>query len=169
MKGGFLSDPAAFIESMGELLETSLDPSTIGTYLPDAVGITRDHIYRAVIQYPLVHGAQNDPRGSVLIPRMNLISDLAARAFPAAGTMPVGLERSPSSRTTRRRPSCRSSSARHRRSRPTAPTAAPIPPAPTSEPTAPPPTSEPNPTPTPTDKPAKPTPEPTPEPTTAGP
>ncbi|HJP90223.1 MAG TPA: LCP family protein, partial [Candidatus Limnocylindrales bacterium] len=95
VKGGFLNDPAALIESMGELLETSLDPSTIGTYLPDAVGITRDHIYRAVIQYPLVHGAQNDPRGSVLIPRMNLISDLAARAFPPAGTLPTGLETIP--------------------------------------------------------------------------
>ena len=52
-------------------------------------------MYRAVIQYPIVHGARNDPRGSVLIPRMNLIRDLAARAFPAAGTLPVGLETIP--------------------------------------------------------------------------
>src|SRR5690349_10827605 len=53
VKGGFLNDPAGFIESIGELLQTSLDPSVIGQYLPDAIGITRDHIYRAVIQYPL--------------------------------------------------------------------------------------------------------------------
>ena len=95
VRGGFLNDPAGLIESMGELLQTSLDPSAIQAHLPDAVGITRDHIYRAVIQYPLVHGASNDPRGSVLIPRLDLIADLAARAFPAAGTLPVGLETIP--------------------------------------------------------------------------
>jgi LCP family protein required for cell wall assembly len=95
VRGGFLNDPAGFIESMGELLQTSLDPSAIGQYLPDVIGITRDHIYRAVIQYPLVHGAANDPRGSVLIPRLNLIADLAARAFPEAGTLPTGLDTIP--------------------------------------------------------------------------
>src|SRR6185295_5235195 len=88
VRGGFLNDPAGFIEAMGELLKTSLDPSTIATYLDTAVSIKRDHMYRAVIQYPLVHGAANDPRGSVLIPRMDLIRDLAARAFPVAGTLP---------------------------------------------------------------------------------
>jgi len=95
VRGGFLNDPAGFIESMGELLQTSVDPSSIGTYLPDVIGITRSSIYRAVIQYPLVRGAANDPRGSVLIPRMNLIADLAARAFPPAGTLPTGLETIP--------------------------------------------------------------------------
>lgn len=91
VSGGFLNDPARFIEAMGELAQTSLDPSTIGTYLDTAVAIKRDHIYRVVIRSPLVHGTSNDPRGSVLIPRINLIRDLAARAFPSAGTLPVGL------------------------------------------------------------------------------
>jgi hypothetical protein len=95
VQGGFLTDPSAFIGAMGELLETSVDPATIGTYLPDAIGITRDHMYRAVIQYPLVHGNPGDPRGSVLIPRLDLIADLATRAFPPAGTLPTGLETIP--------------------------------------------------------------------------
>jgi hypothetical protein len=42
-----------------------------------------------------VHGASNDPRGSILVPRMNLIRDLAARAFPPAGTLPTKMETIP--------------------------------------------------------------------------
>ena len=94
MKGGFLNDPAAFIAGMGHLVKTSLDAETISKYIAYA-GIQRDHIYRDVITYPLVHGAANDPRGSVLIPRMNLIRKLARRAFPEAGTLPKGMDTVP--------------------------------------------------------------------------
>jgi LCP family protein required for cell wall assembly len=94
MHGGFLNDPAGFIAGMGKLLKTSLDAETISKYIAFA-SIPRDHIFRDVITYPLVHGASNDPRGSVLIPRMKLIRDLAARAFPEAGTLPKGLETIP--------------------------------------------------------------------------
>jgi len=94
MHGGFLNDPAGFIAGMGKLLKTSLDAETISNYVSFA-SIKRDHIYRDVITYPLVHGATNDPRGSVLIPRMNLIRDLAARAFPQAGTLPKGMDTIP--------------------------------------------------------------------------
>ncbi len=93
--GGFLADPTGFISAMGELLQTSLDPAVIGNYVGAAVGIGRDHMYRAVIQYPLVYGGSNDPRGSILLPRLKLIRDLAAQAFPPAGTLPVGLETIP--------------------------------------------------------------------------
>ncbi len=94
MKGGFLNDPAGFIAGMGKLLKTSLDAETISTYIAFA-SIQRDHIYRAVITYPLVHGTIGDPRGSVLIPRMRLIRDLATRAFPPAGTLPTGMDTIP--------------------------------------------------------------------------
>jgi polyisoprenyl-teichoic acid--peptidoglycan teichoic acid transferase len=94
MRGGFLNDPAGFIAGMGKLLKTSLDAETIAKYIAFA-SIPRDHIFRDVITYPLVHGAGNDPRGSVLIPRMGLIHDLAARAFPPAGTLPKNLETIP--------------------------------------------------------------------------
>jgi hypothetical protein len=80
---------------MGKLVETSLDPSTIGQYLPEAIGIHRDHMFRAVIQYPLVHGAANDPRGSILVPRLHDIRALGAQAFPVAGTLPTGLDTIP--------------------------------------------------------------------------
>jgi LCP family protein required for cell wall assembly len=94
MHGGFLTDPAGFIAGMGKLLKTSLDAETISKYIAFA-SIRRDHIYRDVITYPLVHGASNDPRGSVLIPRLGLIHSLAARAFPPAGTLPTGMETIP--------------------------------------------------------------------------
>ncbi len=95
VEGGFLNDPAEFIEAMGELVSTSLDPSAFSDYADEAAGIGRDHIYRAVITYPLVHGASGDPRGSILVPRMGRIRDLAERAFPPAGTLPIGLETIP--------------------------------------------------------------------------
>ena len=95
VKGGFLNDPTGFIDAMGALLQTSLDPGVVAEYLPEAIGITRDRMYRAVIQFPLVQAASNDPRGSILVPHTNLIHDFAAQAFPPAGTLPTGLEAVP--------------------------------------------------------------------------
>ncbi|MEA2674900.1 MAG: polyisoprenyl-teichoic acid--peptidoglycan teichoic acid transferase [Chloroflexota bacterium] len=152
--GGFLNDPAGLIESMGELVKTSLDPSVVAQYAGFAATIQRDHIYRAVIQYPLVHGAANDPRGSVLIPRMNLIQDLAKRAFPEAGTLPVGLDTIPEESTDPTKTKLPQLTC----SAPPPPTATP-----TSKPTVAPSTGPTAPPPTPTDKPGggPPTPEPT--------
>jgi LCP family protein required for cell wall assembly len=95
VEGGFLNDPAAFIDAMGKLVTTSLEPAAFGAYADDAAVIERDHIYRAVITYPLVHGSAGDPRGSILVPRLGRIRELAAQAFPPAGTLPVGLETIP--------------------------------------------------------------------------
>lgn len=66
--GGFANDPAGFIDAMGRLVQTSVDPEIVGRYAGQAAGLKRDHMYRAVIQYPLVHGARNDLRGSILVP-----------------------------------------------------------------------------------------------------
>jgi LCP family protein required for cell wall assembly len=147
VKGGFLNDPAGFIEGMGKLLTTSLDPSTIGQYVEYAATIQRDHVYRAVITYPLVHGAANDPRGSVLIPRMSQIRALAAKAFPPAGTLPSGLETIPEnasgpSKTKLPAVTCYAPAPTPRPTpRPTPkPTPVPTPVPTTPEPTAPPPT-----------------------------
>lgn len=96
VKGGFLNDPAGFIDAMGRLVQTSLEPSAFSEYADEAASIGRDHIYRAVITYPLVHGGTaGDPRGSILVPRLNRIRELAARAYPTAGTLPTGLETIP--------------------------------------------------------------------------
>jgi LCP family protein required for cell wall assembly len=160
VRGGLLNDPAGFIEAMGALLQTSLDPSMIGEYVDEAVGIKRDHMYRAVIQYPVVHGTSTDPRGSVLIPRMNLIRDLAARAFPAAGILPVGLETIPEDSDDKAKTKLPPITC----SAPPKPTPAstPKPTAkPAAKPTVAPPTSAPPPTDPPTPEPTAPPPEPT--------
>jgi hypothetical protein len=176
VKGGFLNDPSGFIAAMGELVQTSVDPSEVGQYIPLAATIKRDHMYRAVIQYPLVHGAANDPRGSILVPRLSQIRALGAQAFPVAGTLPVGLETIPEESDdpaktklppvncyappSTPKPTAAPTSAPSARpsSGPTpAPTHAPPTPEPTAAPTPPP-----TPAPTPTDKPGGPkTPEPT--------
>ena len=141
--GGFLTDPAGFIAGLGSLVKTSLDAETISKYIAYA-GIARDHIFRAVITYPLVHGASNDPRGSVLIPRLNLIRDLATRAFPPAGTLPTGMATIPQNSTGKVKTNLPpvTCSAPKPTPRPTPkPTPKPtLKPAPTPNPTAPPPT-----------------------------
>ncbi|HXG26921.1 MAG TPA: LCP family protein [Candidatus Binatia bacterium] len=168
VKGGFLNDPAGFIEAMGQLISTSLDPATIGQYLPFAVSIQRDRIYRAVITYPLVHGARNDPRGSILVPRVDLIGELAAEAFPPAGTLPTGLETVPEDeegpiRTNLPRVTCSAPPPTPKPTPTPGPSAGPSPSAGASEPPGPTPEPTPGPTePPPTDKPGGPkTPPPT--------
>jgi LCP family protein required for cell wall assembly len=155
--GGFLNDPTGFIDSMGELVTTSLEPSVLGEYLDDAATIKRDHVYRAVITYPLVHGGVNDPRGSILVPRLPQIRELAAQAFPPAGTLPVGLETIPEESDG---PAKKKLPAVTCYEAPRPPKATPKPPAPTA---APEPTEEPEPTapPEPTPEPTAPPPDPT--------
>jgi LCP family protein required for cell wall assembly len=161
VKGGFATDPAGFIDAMGKLLQTSIDPSEIGEYIPLAATIKRDHMYRAVIQYPLVHGATNDPRGSILVPRLSEIRALGAQAFPVAGTLPVGLETIPEesddpTKTKLPPVTCYAAPATPKpTSKPTVKPSTGSTPHPTNEATAPPPTDDPKPTPTPTPDPTQ--------------
>jgi LCP family protein required for cell wall assembly len=150
MRGGFLNDPPGFIGGMGKLLKTSLDAETISKYIEYA-SITRDHIYRDVITYPLVHGTSGDPRGSVLIPRMSLIRDLARRAFPPAGTLPKGMETIPENDDGKVKSKLPAVTCYQPKPtpRPTPKPTKPATPPPTPEPTAPPPTEEITPPPTP--------------------
>ncbi len=161
VNGGFLTDLPGFIDAMGELVQTSVDPATIAEYLPAAIGIKRSNMYRAVIQYPMVHGAANDPRGSILVPRMKVIRDLGARAFPVAGTLPIGLDTIPEDSDVKAKtrlpavtcyapPPTKKPTPRPTVAPSAGPTAAPTP-HPTAEPTEPPP--PPTEPPPPTDKP----------------
>jgi polyisoprenyl-teichoic acid--peptidoglycan teichoic acid transferase len=93
--GGFLHDPAGFIEAMGQLVKTSVAPSALAQYVDGASEITRDHVYRQVIQHPLVRGTLEAIRGSIQIPDLPAIHALGVQAFPPAGTLPVGLETIP--------------------------------------------------------------------------
>ena len=89
--GGFLVDPAGFISAMGRLVTTSIDPSVLAEYAGAASGVSRDHVFRQVIQPPLVHSALEDARGSIQVPDLEGIHDLGVAAFPPPGTLPVGL------------------------------------------------------------------------------
>ena len=164
--GGFLRDPAEFIDAMGHLVKTSIAPSAIAQYVDTASKISRDHVYREVIQHPLVRGTLEAIRGAIQIPDLAGIHALGVQAFPQAGTLPVGLDTIPTD-----------PGGKTRSSLPKATCVAPAPtPIPTPEPTnGPAPTA--TPAPTPTDKPGgggPPTPAPTASPTdsplpTAGP
>jgi hypothetical protein len=156
VSGGFLTDPAGFISAMGRLVTTSVEPGVLAQYVGPATGISRDHVFRQVIQWPLVHGTSGDPRGSIQIPDLEGIHDLGVAAFPPAGTLPVGLETIPedpggTAKTTLPKATCTVPAT------PT-PTRTPVP-SPTNGPA---PTATPEPSPT--DKPGGP---PTPEPTIA--
>lgn len=155
VEGGFMRDPAEFIKAMGNLVSTSLDPSDVTEYADAAATITRNRIFRAVITYPLVYSASGDPRGSILVPRMGQIRDLARQAFPPAGTLPTGLETMPEDDGGKYRTRLPSVTCYVPK-----PTPKPTPKA-TKPPTAPPPTTAPDPTEEPT---LPPEPEVTPEP-----
>jgi LCP family protein required for cell wall assembly len=147
--GGFLHDPAGFIQAMGHLVKTSVAPSVLAGYVDAASRITRDHVYRQVIQHPLVRGTLEFPRGSIQLPDLAAIHALGVQAFPKAGTLPVGLDTIPDD-----------PGGKTRSTLPKATCAVPAPtPVPTLTPTnTPSPTNTPGPTPTPH---GKPTPAPT--------
>jgi LCP family protein required for cell wall assembly len=91
VSGGLLTDPAGFIQAMGQLVTTSVAPETLAQYVGAASTITRDRIFRQVIQPPLVHSSPGDPRGSIQVPDLVGIHKLGVAAFPPAGTVPVGV------------------------------------------------------------------------------
>jgi hypothetical protein len=91
VSGGCLTDPAGFLQSIGQLVKTSVSPDTIVKFAEAASKVTRDDVYRQVIQPPLVHSAAGDPRGSIQVPDLVGIHKLGVAAFPPAGTLPVGV------------------------------------------------------------------------------
>jgi LCP family protein required for cell wall assembly len=95
VSGGFITDPAGFITSFGNLIRTNLAPGDLLPYVDSASQIGRDHIYRDVITYPLIHFLPGDPRGWAVAPYVAKIRALGARAYPVAGTLPTGLDTIP--------------------------------------------------------------------------
>jgi LCP family protein required for cell wall assembly len=92
VSGGFVTDPAGFIGSFGDLVKTSLEPSAVVPYVGAASTISRERIFREVVTYPLIHFLPGDPRGWAVGPNVKAIRALGAKAFPPAGTVPVGLD-----------------------------------------------------------------------------
>jgi LCP family protein required for cell wall assembly len=95
VSGGLLTDPAGFVAAMGQLVQTSVDPATLAAFVTPATLVSRDQVYRQVIEPPLVHSSPGDPRGSIQVPDLVGIHELGVAAFPAAGTLPVGVETIP--------------------------------------------------------------------------
>jgi polyisoprenyl-teichoic acid--peptidoglycan teichoic acid transferase len=95
VSGGFVSDPVGFIKSFGDLVRTNLKPHDLLPYVDAASRITRDHIYRDVVTYPLIRYVAGDPRGWIVVPVLDKIAALGAEAYPPAGTLPTKLDTIP--------------------------------------------------------------------------
>ncbi len=161
VRGGFLDNPAQFLQSAGQTVRTNVKPSFIADWIDVASHIGRDDVYRIVIDHPLVKSG-SDVRGSIQIPDVNAIQAMAARLFTPTGTRPTGFDTMPANGTGATRNASSSSDC----GRTPAPTATPRPkpaptatpwPTPTAEPSAMP---DPMPTETPTPSPAEATPAP---------
>jgi len=159
VKGAFLADPGAFLKSIGKTISTNIKPSFIADYIDVAAGVGRDDTFRVVVKSPLVRSGY-DRRGSIQLPDLKKIKEMAARLFTPPGTRPEGFDTMPSAGTggTKRASSstnCGIKATPKPKPKPT--------PKPTPKPSAPPsaePTTDPAATPTP-----EPTVPPTPEPT----
>jgi LCP family protein required for cell wall assembly len=160
-KGRFLNDPIKLVRQLGRTVTTNF-PRKRAPELADYVDrIDRKQMYRAVITRPLVRSRLEAVRGSVQIPNVRRIRELAAELFTEPGTVPSETYRSEGGKggrgTTSGVRGCAPAATPKPSAKPT--------PKPTKKPTATPkPTKKPDPTPTPEPTP-EPTPTPTPEPT----
>jgi polyisoprenyl-teichoic acid--peptidoglycan teichoic acid transferase len=98
VRGGFLGDPVGFLQAVGDTVQTNTPPDL----LPDLAGIAqevpRSRVFQVVIDYPLVRdGPAGDPRGSIQVPDIAGIRELAAALFPKVGTLPQVLGANPAS------------------------------------------------------------------------
>ena len=154
VEGAFLSDPAKFLRSLGQTIQTNIPPSFIADWIDVAAEVTRKDVYRVVFAHPYVKSGYDD-RGSIQIPNMRLIRKTAAALFTEPGVRPEGFDTMPEAGTGKTKKASSSSTCGIT---PTPkPTATPRPtPRPSATPTA---------TPEPTPEPGTPTPEPTVEPT----
>ena len=85
--GGFLNDPIGLLQALGQTVETNVPRDLLPDLADLATQVGREQTYRAVVTHPLV-GSGFDVRGSIQIPDVPAIRALAARLFPADGTLP---------------------------------------------------------------------------------
>ena len=88
IKRGLWTDPVGLLRALGATVQTNV-PREMLPSLADAMGkVDRTRTYRTVIEYPLVVGDMDPDLGSVQILDIKGIKALAARLFPASGTLP---------------------------------------------------------------------------------
>jgi LCP family protein required for cell wall assembly len=160
VRGGFLEDPIRFLRSLGDTVQTTVPARLLPDYVDLARRIDGRRVYRAVIERPLIRGAQGDPRGSILIPNVRAIRRLSVRLFPPTGTLPRASERPPTERPPTGRAPVAPSTGCRPAPPPTPRSTPPSGPAPTPRAT-----HRPTPTPAPTPTPPEQTPSPDPDPT----
>lgn len=94
VRGGFLDDPAQFLRSAGQTVRTNIRPSLIADWADVATGVGRQDVYRIVVGHPYVRPGY-DARGSIQIPDIARIRDMASRLFTETGTRPTGFATMP--------------------------------------------------------------------------
>jgi LCP family protein required for cell wall assembly len=85
--GGFLNDPIGLLEAIGKTVQTNMPRGLLPDLAELASEVGRAQTYRTVVNHPLV-ASGFDVRGSIQIPDVDAIRDLAAELFPIDGSLP---------------------------------------------------------------------------------
>lgn len=85
--GGFLNDPIGLLEAIGQTVQTNVPRGLLPDFAELAGEVGRAQTYRTVVTYPLVRSGF-DVRGSILVPDVDAIRELAAILFPIDGSLP---------------------------------------------------------------------------------
>ncbi|MDO8484917.1 MAG: LCP family protein, partial [Candidatus Limnocylindrales bacterium] len=86
--GGFLNDPIGLLQAIGKTVETNIPRGLLPDLAELASEVGREQTYRAVVNHPLVSSGF-DVRGSIQIPDVAAIRELAAELFPVDGELPA--------------------------------------------------------------------------------
>ncbi len=85
--GGFLNDPIGLLQAIGRTVATDIPRDLLPDLAELASLVGREQTYRAVVKHPLVQSGF-DARGSIQIPDVAAIRELAAQLFPVDGGLP---------------------------------------------------------------------------------
>lgn len=96
VKGRFLDDPIGLFTALSRSIRTNVPRSMLPDLADWASKVTREDTYRSVITSPLVRSGY-DGRGSIQIPDIAGIRELAASLFPPSGTLPSARLQAPPS------------------------------------------------------------------------
>jgi len=86
--GGFLNDPIGLLEAIGRTVQTNVPRGLLPDLAELAGQVGRAQTYRTVVNHPLVRSGF-DVRGSIQIPDVDAIRELAAALFPIDGSLPA--------------------------------------------------------------------------------
>lgn len=86
--GSFLNDPIGLLEAIGQTVQTNLPRGLLPDLAELAGEVGRAQTYRTVVNHPLVRSGF-DVRGSIQVPDVDAIRELAASLFPIDGSPPA--------------------------------------------------------------------------------